>query len=113
MMRLLLRRVRRARADGGLRAGLEDHGEAVERPHNDKFYVNESTKDFDVIDLIERTNWLFFGYMMDDLAHVLMPPRAGEDGHGRAPPGVRTVVVRRLHRRRGATRRSTCGSSRG
>ena len=52
--------------------GLKIMARLWNAPSYDKFYVNESTKDFDVIDLIERTNWLFFGYMMDDLAHVLM-----------------------------------------
>ena len=40
-------------------------------PEADKFYVNDGMKDLSTIDLIERTNWLFFGYMMDDLFHVL------------------------------------------
>ena len=48
-------------------------------PTYDKFYVNEFTTDFAVVDLIERTNWLFFGYMMDDLAHVLVQyPKLGK-----------------------------------
>jgi hypothetical protein len=52
--------------------GLKIMARLWNAPSYDKFYVHESTKDLDVIDLIERTNWLFFGYMMDDLAHVLL-----------------------------------------
>ena len=42
-------------------------------PVHDKFYINQSTSEavFGNIDHIERANWLFFGYMVDDLANVL------------------------------------------
>ena len=48
-------------------------------PAHDKFYVNDTMTDFSTIDLIERANWLFFGYMMDDLVHVLVQyPKLGK-----------------------------------
>ena len=48
-------------------------------PAHDKFYVNDTMTDFSTIDLIERANWLFFGYMMDDLVHVLIQyPKLGK-----------------------------------
>ena len=59
--------------------GLKIMATLWDAPSFDKFYVNELTKDSDVINLIERTNWLFFGYMMDDLVHVLWQyPRLGK-----------------------------------
>ena len=89
--------------------GLKIMARLWNAPSYDKFYVNESTKDFDVIDLIERTNWLFFGYMMDDLAHVLMRYPA----LGKMDMVVHHLVfiISRHPRRRGAD--LTCGSSRG
>ena len=43
-------------------------------PLHDKFFINDATppETLKIVDVIERTNWVFFGYMMDDLAHVLM-----------------------------------------
>ena len=42
-------------------------------PLHDKFFINDATppQTLKIVDVIERTNWVFFGYMMDDLAHVL------------------------------------------
>jgi hypothetical protein len=59
--------------------GLKIMAELWNAPTHDKFYVNENTVNFGIINLIERTNWLFFGYMMDDLAWVLlMYPKLGK-----------------------------------
>jgi hypothetical protein len=55
------------------RLGLSIMAKLWDSPVHDKFYINESTSE-DVskgIDLIERANWLFFGYMVDDLVNVL------------------------------------------
>ncbi len=42
-------------------------------PLHDKFFINDATppQTLKIVDVIERTNWVFFGYMIDDLAHVL------------------------------------------
>lgn len=40
-------------------------------PVHDKFFVTQGMKHADLIDLIEWSNWIFFGYMADDLLNVL------------------------------------------
>ena len=50
-------------------------------PIYDKFYVNDRWADPSrfTLNVIELTNWLFFGYMTDDLAHVLVKyPKLGK-----------------------------------
>lgn len=61
--------------------GLRIMGQLWHAPVFDKFYINEdatptATASFD---LVERSNWLFFGYMVDDLLNVLVQyPRLGK-----------------------------------
>jgi hypothetical protein len=50
-------------------------------PVCDKFFINDSTptSTFPAIDAIERANWMFLGYMVDDFVNVLAQyPKLGK-----------------------------------
>ena len=53
--------------------GLKIMSMLWDAPTPDKFYISENTASRSAagVDLIERSNWLFFGYMVDDLVNVL------------------------------------------
>ena len=62
--------------------GLRIMSQLWDSPVYDKFYINEGTSAHDLsngVNLIERSNWLFFGYMVDDLVNVLAQyPKLGK-----------------------------------